>query len=389
MRYAPVFLLALITLPGFSQALRDINFSFQYDPAEPFTFTAKAVRTGTGWEVYYELVLQDSSQHTDQFVIQWENRGSLDERQGSALDQLSVEKIVTPKDIHGVVKLGSSLQVQYLTARILNNFAKRVWFFYKTLLPNYPSNGYLAQNGKPVLHSYIKNNTPVVLAGTGDQQYIVSFYQDDFPAAVPSFSEGMGRVARGMTVDTTYTAPINGTLSFSKQGLYLVQKDTVAKEGFAFRVQQDYPRLTRIESLADPLIYICTKQEFARVKEAKGDKKAFDKAILAITGSPGRAKDFIRNYYKRVEWANAYFTSYKEGWKTDRGMIYILYGLPDELFKFNDREVWTFNSSGTKTTFNFIKSQTLFDPENYVLIREKKFQELWYDKVDLWRNARF
>jgi GWxTD domain-containing protein len=178
-------------------------------------------------------------------------------------------------------------------------------------------------------------------------------------------------------------------VSFTKLGLYLVQKDTSSKEGFAFRVEQDYPRLTRIESLADPLIYICTKQEFARVKEAKGDKKAFDRAILGITGNASRAKDFIRNYYKRVEWANTYFTSYKEGWKTDRGMIYILYGLPDELFKFNDREVWTFNNNGVKTTFNFVKSQTLFDPENYVLIREKKFQEVWYDKVDLWRNARF
>jgi hypothetical protein len=42
-----------------------------------------------------------------------------------------------------------------------------------------------------------------------------------------------------------------------------------------------------------------------------------------------------------------------------------------------------------KVTFNFVKSSTLFDPDNYVLIREKKFQETWYEKVDLWRNARF
>ena len=171
---------------------------------------------------------------------------------------------------------------------------------------------------------------------------IVSFYDDDFPAAVPAFSEGMGRVARSMKADSTYAISANTPITFDQKGLYLVQKDTNAAEGFAFRIENDYPRLAKVESLADPLVYICTKQEFARVKEAKGDKKAFDRVILGITGSPDRAKDFMRNYYKRVEWANSYFTSYKEGWKTDRGMIYILFGLPDELYKFADREIWTY-----------------------------------------------
>jgi GWxTD domain-containing protein len=129
--------------------------------------------------------------------------------------------------------------------------------------------------------------------------------------------------------------------------------------------------------------------EFDKIKAANGDKKSFDRVILNITGSAERAREFMSNYFKRVEWANFYFTSYKEGWKTDRGMIYILFGLPDELYKFDDREVWTYKSAHLKETFNFVRSSTIFDPENYVLIREKKFQELWYDKVDLWRNARF
>ena len=131
------------------------------------------------------------------------------------------------------------------------------------------------------------------------------------------------------------------------------------------------------------------KQEFEKVKAAKGDKKAFDRIILGITGNSERAKEFIRNYYRRVEWANFYFTSYKEGWKTDRGMIYMLFGLPDELYKFTDREVWVYKSSSVDAKFNFVKSSTIFDPDNYVLIREKKFQETWYEKIDLWRNARF
>ena len=32
------------------------------------------------------------------------------------------------------------------------------------------------------------------------------------------------------------------------------------------------------------------------------------------------------------------FTSYKQGWKTDKGMIYIIFGAPDEVLKDGERE---------------------------------------------------
>jgi len=126
-----------------------------------------------------------------------------------------------------------------------------------------------------------------------------------------------------------------------------------------------------------------------KVKTAKGDKKIFDKVILGITGDVERAKKFMKNYFRNVELANQYFTSYKEGWKTDRGMIYIIFGVPDEVTKFSDREVWNYKNSSHKIAFNFAKSSTVYDPENYVLIRDKKFQRTWYEVIDLWRNARF
>jgi hypothetical protein len=97
----------------------------------------------------------------------------------------------------------------------------------------------------------------------------------------------------------------------------------------------------------------------------------------------------MKNYFKRVELANLYFTSYKEGWKTDRGMVYIVFGMPDEVFKFNDREVWNYNLTKQKLNFSFVKSSSVFDPENYVLLRDSKYQQNWYETIDLWRGSRF
>jgi GWxTD domain-containing protein len=43
------------------------------------------------------------------------------------------------------------------------------------------------------------------------------------------------------------------------------------------------------------------------------------------------AKDFMEEYYGRVEYATKNFTGFTEGWKTDRGMIFILYGAPETI----------------------------------------------------------
>lgn len=383
-----IALVAISLSPSWAQALRDINYSYLYDPEEPFVLTIKPVRAQSGWTAHFSLVLQDTTQRADQFAMSWEIRTSLEEKSGTTVPLESIEKKVTPTRVDGTVKVPLSTAPQFLSLRVLNNSVKRVWVHYKMLAPTYPANGYLMSQGRTILVPFAHTGQTLQMAGVAETS-MVSYYNDDFPAAVPPFSEGMSRVSRNMVVDSLYTINASAPLSFTKRGLYLVQNDTSSTEGFAFRIEDDYPRLARVESLADPLIYICTKQEFARVKEAKGDKKAFDRTILGITGSAQRAKDFMRNYYKRVEWANTYFTSYKEGWKTDRGMIYILFGLPDELYRFADREVWTYKNQFLNATFNFVRSQTLFDPDNFVLIRDKKYQDTWYEKIDLWRNSRF
>jgi len=387
MRYISLFVLLSLTASG--QALRDINYSFLYNPNEPIEFRIEAVKSHEGWTAFYKLALRDTTQDINQFLIQWDLRKDLSEKEGVVVE---LENISTQKEkytIGGKINLPAVADLRYLTARILNNTVKRAWIFNKILDPKSPVNGYLTLQDGPVFESFIKINTPVTLVSVSDPLKTISYYNDNFPAAVPGFSEGMGRVPKAMVVDSTLTHAVDQPISFSQAGLYLVQKDTTSTEGFAFRVEEDYPRLAKIESLADPLIYICTKQEFDRIKQAKGDKKAFDRVILSITGDTERARNFMRSYFRRVELANEFFTSYKEGWKTDRGMIYIIFGPPDQVYRFTDREVWTYKNSMYKVTFDFVKSSTLFDPENFVLVRDKKTQETWYEVVDLWRNARF
>jgi GWxTD domain-containing protein len=387
MRYA-FLLLFLSSLSAGAQAVRDINYGFLYEPSESFVLDINPVRSGNGWTVVYKFTVSDTARNVDEFLIKWDLRTSLSEKEGVNIDAGEIEVTRTRTGLEGIISLPVSPSPQLLVAKVLNNMVKRAWVAYKVLDPNYPVNAYLTTSEGVVGRPFLKSGTPLSIKGL-DGQVTVSYYPDEFPAAVPPFAEEMGRVSRGMRVDTTYTVSTNQEVTFSETGLYLIQQDTSDTSGIAFRIEDDYPRFSRLESLADPLIYVCTKQEFDRVRAATGEKKAFDRMILNITGNAERARSFMRNYFKRVEWANYYFTSYKEGWKTDRGMIYILFGLPDQLFKFSDREVWKYDNASVKATFDFVKSSTVFDPENYVLVRDKKFREIWYEKIDLWRNARF
>ena len=370
----------LTSISVHAQALRDINFNYLYSPDQPFRFTIKPVRGENAWSVYYELRLTDPASLASAYYIQWDVRSALFDKQGTKLKTDSTA-------LKGKVDLAASAAVQILVAKVVHKNAKQAWFYYEVLDPKYPVNAILTSDGQVIVDRYVKNDKPYRV--TGVPVKTVSYYSTIFPPASPVFSESVGKVPAGLRVDSTFTITDSQELDSLKEGLYLIQKDTSAVEGLAFRVQPDYPRYGKVENLADPLIYVCTKSEFDRVKAAKGDKKAFDRVILGVTGDTERAKQFMRSYFRRVELANIFFTSYKEGWKTDRGMVYIILGMPDEVFMFNDREVWNYKNESYKISFDFVKSSTLFDPENYVLIREKKFQETWYEVIDLWRNARF
>ncbi|HEY9007042.1 MAG TPA: GWxTD domain-containing protein [Ohtaekwangia sp.] len=375
------FLLLFIFLGSvsYAQTLRDINYSYLYDPTQPVTLDIKLIRKADAWDVFYKL------QHRDSLVtgltIEWSTRTSLNEKEGPVVNAASPNK-------EGSLRVSVSASVQLLVAKVVSATAKQAWLFYRVLDPKYPSNGWLTSEGQPVLVPFVRGDKPYRVQGA-DQPLIVSHYRDTFPAANPAFSEALGKVAPILKVDSVFVIQPDQDFMAPNQGLYLVQRDTTSAEGFAFRVQHDYPRLTKLESLADPFIYVCTRQEYDRLKQTRGDKKAFDKVILGITGDAERAKQFMRTYFRRVELANQFFTSYKEGWKTDRGMIYIVFGLPEEVYKFSDREVWNYKNSSYKISFDFVKSPTLFDPDNYVLLRDKKYTQTWYEVIDLWRNARF
>src|SRR5262249_24792207 len=161
------------------------------------------------------------------------------------------------------------------------------------------------------------------------------------PAGSPPYTDKRAAADPVLQADSSFTIMAGAPVALKKEGLYLLQQDTTSAKGVAFRiVPPSYPKTTRMKDLADPMIFLCTREEFEKLTAAGEDKTKFDKVILGITRDKERAKNIMRNYFRNVEQANLYFTSYKEGWKTDRGMIHMIFGLPDEVNMANKTEIW-------------------------------------------------
>ena len=88
--------------------------------------------------------------------------------------------------------------------------------------------------------------------------------------------------------------------------------------------------------------------------------------------------------------SNKLFTSFQEGWKTDRGMIYIVFGAPNKVTKTKNGEIWTYGVSGNSASvvFSFLKIINPFTENDYYLERSESYKEPWYQAVDMWRQGR-
>ncbi|MEW5924505.1 MAG: GWxTD domain-containing protein, partial [Candidatus Zixiibacteriota bacterium] len=78
--------------------------------------------------------------------------------------------------------------------------------------------------------------------------------------------------------------------------------------------------------------------------------------------SPGTKENETKNaYYRRIEFANRNFSVMKKpGWQSDRGMVYIEYGEPDQIedypFELNSKayQIWYYYHQGDFRRFVFI-----------------------------------
>lgn len=147
---------------------------------------------------------------------------------------------------------------------------------------------------------------------------------------------------------------------------------------------KDFPKISEHPDLVGALRYITSYDQFQTMSQSENIRKAVETFWLDCGGSRERTKVLIDNFYSRVEEANLYFTGVTEGWRTDRGLIHIIYGPPDHLYKYSDREVWHYGTENSETSYRMVFEKD----KDYRLDRSLEYRQSWELTVASWRNGR-
>ena len=312
-------------------------------------------------------------------------------RSKSQSDTLSTDRLSPTLDGSFITTLswpdliGGSL---YLT--ITNKSSGASWEYEWSILKGDPL---ILKNeaGMAIFENYISNQDSFQIESADPGITTVHLYQyeHNFDAARPPISSRSRASGRNLSIDSVWSIKVGQKMAIKDAGLYFVQSDSSSLEGISFRITEaSYPRPGKIQSLVAPLKYITTKSEFQQLQSAEDPKKAFDKFWLEQTNDEQLARKNIRAYFQRLTWCNQIFTNYKEGWKTDRGMIYIIFGLPQEVRRLPDREEWTYPSfNNSEVVFTFMRVPNIFTDQHYELVRSSDYDDYWFATLDAWRRG--
>lgn len=98
--------------------------------------------------------------------------------------------------------------------------------------------------------------------------------------------------------------------------------------------------------------YIAKDKEYEKAEEAKTEEEkrlVFEEFWHKRDPNPAtKQNEYMEEYYSRVEYANKHFSHYQAGWKTDMGMVFIIFGSPNNVerhpFDIDSKpyEVWSY-----------------------------------------------
>ncbi|MFM7329316.1 MAG: GWxTD domain-containing protein [Bacteroidota bacterium] len=369
------------------QAISGFNLSHQYDPDSEVSLRMQPVRQGKNFQVLYTLSANRKEYALSDYEIQWERRASVSSRNGETTGIRDSIWVSSGNVREGSVAVGAGEKTWFLVARVTNRVTRGIWNFVASIELNWPVTYFLTEDNRPVTATVVLTGKTYRIGNFPAAGKLFCFYyKNAFNPAAPPFVSGAPS-DRFINADSIFTLS-SAVFSPRTKGLYLIQADTTAATGMPmYAAAPPFPRYNTIGDLTGPLLYLTTADEQADLMNAGGDKSRFDKVVLGITRDTDRAKSFMRSYYQRVETVNRLFTNYKEGWRTDMGMVYLIFGVPTEVSRSATTEIWYYKGTAEKFLFN--RTGSVFAPFNHFLQRNNDYTQSWYSMVDLWRKARF
>ncbi len=141
-----------------------------------------------------------------------------------------------------------------------------------------------------------------------------------------------------------------------------IKEKEVVKDIISFRVWKPFFKSKRYFERVRQMIYITTSKEEKELLNARVEEreKLWNELWESKDPTPeDGVNEFLIEYFERVDFANKNFSrgSFFEGWRTDRGKVYIILGSPDyvveESFSMdqNPYQIWYYYEKGYELIF--------------------------------------
>jgi GWxTD domain-containing protein len=243
----------------------------------------------------------------------------------------------------------------------------------------------------PLFESYVARDQKFSIRYYSEtfSKLYVSYYKNKSGPAPPPYAytekKPLQKPDSTWRMDVTY----HDAISLPLEGFYTFSIDSTSAGITVVRFHDEFPKILVARQLVYPLRYLTMREEYTAMDTAKNVKKAVDDFWLNNTGSQERAREVIRNFYNRVEAANRLFGTEREGWKTDRGMIYLIFGPPENVYRNVRSETWIYGSAGNSNGLSFVfeHNTNAFTDQEFILSRNVDFRLNWITAVDSWRQG--
>lgn len=361
--------LFLITFFASAINFSRVNVAWQYDLSFNVKMAHRVVRSDDGVIVFLRISTDSLTQWNYEFLAQ-----DGYESESHRTLELSPDSLFS-SDNAVVLKLNLNEMNENL---LVVKFSKPDNFYYydipiKVGSLSFPSIYPADEAGLPIFEKYFNRSG---FSWKGNDSFLAAQYPEAFPPADPPMAD-MKPLAPQVDLDTSFV--FNTKVDLLDNKFYNVLKDSSSSLGVTMlKVPPYFPEYRQLGELIEAMLYLTNEQERKSMLKSSKPKQSFDSFWMNTYSTKSRAKSAIRKYYNLIEKVNRLFTDFKPGWKTDRGMMYIIFGMPDEVYRTGNSEEWYYDSS---SAFEFTVISTFFATKTYTLRRNKDFEELWYRQI--------
>lgn len=360
----------LSTTFGWAINFKRVNIAWQYDLHFEMKMNHRVVQSDDTLQIFiqassdslaswnYEFLLQDGYESEDHRVLESPQMDTLLHDTGRVMLRLTLPQT---KENLLVVKFYQPENYYYY------DISLRIGSLpFASIYP-------VDTNGYPILEKYINRSG---YSWKGNDTFLAMQYADRSGPADPPMAD-MKALAPSIDMDTSFV--FSDSVNFLENNFYVVRKDSLAHLGITMlRTPPYFPKYRQLNELIESMLYLTSDQEKKAMLRSKNPRQSFDSFWMNTYTTKSRARNAIGRYYNTVAITNKLFTDFKPGWKTDRGMVYIIYGMPDEVYRTENTEEWYYDDG---YAFEFTIISSFFAPKTYTLRRNKEFEDQWYTRI--------